>query len=258
MWQDFHTQFEKSSLGLIVCKHIMKQYAKPRMILEGDLKVENGNFGALYQFDAIPSRKFMLNKGDFNKHSQIIEGATFLEISNEILPDGGTEGGNDLEPNWQPTGVQFCQLDENFVNTGFLIFQEQDINPNSETYEQIRDTVSDVQDTDACPLLQPRLYYFASSGGTLNLSDLEFAPYSQNAEIVSYLYSNNDGNYLYFLLLKSEGVVSRIFTNTSPNNVISDWVALADVTINGYIYRVYRTDYVMSAFENFEHYFLIS
>jgi hypothetical protein len=58
--------------------------------------------------------------------------------------------------------------------------------------------------------------------------------------------------------LKSLGVVEEITTPTSPNNVLSDWVYLADAVIDGYIYRVLRTDYIMTEFTGFTHNFKFS
>ena len=194
-------------------------------------------------------------RGTFNKQKQFLEGATFRQISIDALPVGGTEGGNTIDPVWTQTGNFYCQVSAG-VNTGYVITEEQDTNPNSETYEDTREVVSVSQDLDSCPLGQPREFYFGSQNQYLDTSLLSFSPFNYvGTKTITYNYSNTDGNYLYFVSLKSLGVVERIYTLTSPNNVISDWVELDDVLIDGFVYRVLRTDYVMSEFSNFTHNF---
>lgn len=255
-WDDLSGSFGNSSLGLLTVREIMRQYFRPNRILEGTIKLQDARFGSVYTFDVIPDVRFVLLRGTMNKQRQYIEDATFVQISSEQLPNGGYEGGNTLEPDWQTTGRTYCQVDNNALNNGYVVIEEIDVNPNSETYKETREIISETQDLTQCPLLTPRKYYWASDGVNLNLNTLEFAPFTQvsNKEI-QISYNNDDGNYLYFVSLKTLGSIERIYTPTSPNNVLSDWVQLEDVIIDGYIYRVLRTDYVMSEFRNFTHNF---
>ena len=193
------------------------------------------------------------------KQKQYIESATFVQITDDVLPNGGSEGGNTLLAEWVQTGNTYCQL-SSFLNTGYLIIQERDVNPNSETYQETREVVSAAQDLTACPLGQPRLYYWGHDDIYLNTATLNFSPFTviSNKEI-QISFDNIDNNYLYFVHLKTIGgvgqVVERIYTGTSPNNVLADWVYISDTIIDGYIYRVMRTDYVMTEFSNFTHNF---
>lgn len=254
-WNDLSESFSNSSLGLLTVKEIMKQYQLPYRIFEGDLKVQNAKFDSVYTFEALPNIKFALIRGTFNKQRQFLEGATFRQIATDVLPEGGNEGGNTLSPDWVETGNFYCQQTSN-VNTGYVIVEERDENPNSETYGDTREVVSDNQDLDTCPIGLSRRFYFGSQNQYLDTSLLSFSPYNfVDSKTITYDYSNTEGNYLYFVSLKTIGVVERIYTTTSPNNVISDWVELEDVLIGGALYRVLRTDYIMTEFSNFTHNF---
>lgn len=254
-WDDLSNTYNSSSLGLLTVREIMRQYQKPYRVFEGTVKLQDARFGTVYTFSTIPDVKFIIQRATFNKQKQYIQDATFVQLTSDVLPDGGFEGNNDLEPFWIETGNSYCEL-SNGLNTGFVIIEEQDVNPNSETYQETREVVSETQNLTSCPLFQPRLYYWGSDNQFLNTYTLLFSPFTQvdNKEI-QISYNNQDGNYLYFVHLKTLGVVDKITTLTSPNNVLSDWVYLNDIIINGYLYRVLRTDYVMSEFVNFTHNF---
>ena len=255
-WDDLSDAYGSSSLGLLTVRAIMRQYQKPYRILEGNVKIQDARFGTVYTFEVLPDVRFILQRGTFNKQKQYIEDATFVQITSDVLPDGGSEGGNTLDPEWVATGNAYCQVDEDGLNTGYVITEEMDINPNSETYQETREVVSDSQDLDSCPLSQPRLYYWGTDDIYLNLDTLLFFPFtSVSSNEIQIDMNNDEGNYLYFVHLKSLGVVERIYTPTSPNNVLADWVYLSDVIIDGYLYRVLRTDYIMTEFTNFTHNF---
>lgn len=255
-WQDLAEDFTPSSLGLLTVRQIMRQYFRPNRIFEGTVKLQDARFGSVYTFEAIPDIRFVLLRGSFNKQKQYIENGTFAQLSDDTLPDGGTEGGNSLEPEWIATGDSYCEVGEYALNTGYVYVEEIDINPNSETYGETREILSESQDLTQCPLNTPRLYYWGSDDVYLNTFTLNFSPYTEiNSKEIQVSFDNEEGNYLYFVHLKSLGSVERIYTLTTPNNVISDWVYLADVLIDGYLYRVLRTDYVMTEFTDFEHTF---
>ena len=255
-WDDLSGTYGSSSLGLLTVREIMRQYQKPYRILEGTLKIQDARFGSVYTFDTIPNVRFILQRGSINKQKQYIEDATFVQISSDVLPNGGFEGGNSLEPEWVYTGNSYCEIGEDKLNTGYVINEEADVNPSSETYQDTREVTSTSQDLTQCPLSTPRLYYWGSDDVFLDASELTFSPFSEvSSNEIQVDLDNVEGNYLYFVHLKSIGVVEKITTPTSPNNVLSDWVYLADETIDGYIYRVLRTDYVMTEFNGFTHNF---
>ena len=251
-WDDLGDTYGTSSLGLLTVRQIMRQYNLPYRVFEGDVKVQDARFGTIYTFSAIPSIRFALLRCTFNKQKQYIENATFRQLTDDTLPDGGYEGGDTLDADWQPTGTQWCEQVSG-LNTGFLIVEEQDINPNSETYQDTREVTGDY-DTASCPIATPRLYYWGSDDIYLNVNTLVFAPFTEiSSKEIQIDFDNIEGNYLYFVHLKTLGVVERIYTLTTPGNVVADWVYLADAIINGYTYRVLRTDYVMTEFTNFTH-----
>ena len=254
-WDTIDNQFGSSSLGLLTVREVMRQYSKPYRRLEGSAKVQSPKFGAVYTFEAIPNVRFVLQRGSFNVQKQFIEDASFIQISDSELEDGGYEGGNTLDPEWTSTGKTYCQTSLG-LNTGYVIVEEIDINPNSETFKETREVVSDNQNLTTCPLGQPRKYYWGSDDVHLNIYTLEFSPFIQiDSKTIQVSFKNTDGNYIYFLHLEDLGLVERIYTITTPGNVIGDWVYLGDQIIDGYTYRVLRTDYVMSEFNNFTHNF---
>lgn len=257
-WDDLSDSYGTSSLGLLTVREIMRQYYTPSRVLEGTIKIQDARFGSVYTFAAVPGIRFLLQRGSFNKQKQYIEDATFVQISSAELPNGGSEGGNSLEASWQDTGNVYCKT-VGGINDGYVVIEQMDVNPNSETYQDTRETISDSQDLTKCPIGQPRLYYWGSDDVSLDNDNLIFYTFSSiNAKEIQVPMFNDDGKYLYFVHLKSIGNVEKITTLTSVNNVLIDWVYLADITIDGYLYRVLRTDYVMTEFNEFNHNFKFS
>jgi len=137
-WDTIDDKYGLSSLGLITTKSIMNLYFKPFRLLEGTIKAAGVTYDTRFEFEALPGKKFMLLRGTFNEKQNYIEDATFFEISSEEIPSGGSEGKNNLLPDWLPTGRIRCEKDGSNQNTGTLEIQQQDNNPNSETFGQIR------------------------------------------------------------------------------------------------------------------------
>ncbi len=100
------------------------------------------------------------------------------------------------------------------------------------------------------------MYYWGSDDIYLETATLTFSPFTEiSSNEIQIDMFNEEGNYLYFVFLKSIGVVEEITTETNLSNVLSDWVVLSDVIIDGYVYSVMRTDYIMTEFQNFTHNF---
>jgi hypothetical protein len=256
-WNTLNEDYANSSIGLVTVKDVMRQYAKPKRIFEASIFIENPSLGAVYTFDAIPNVRFILQRGSINSAKQYIEDATFFEISNDVLPDGGREGFVGTLPLFQYTGNSWCET-VNGENTGYLLEELININVASETYGELKQERS-LNTVDACPLLQPIQYLWSSDDVSLNTAALDVRNINQiDNKNVTVTFTNEDNNYLYFIHLKSLGVVEVVNTNTSPSNVVSDWIYLSDITLNGYLYRVFRTDYTMSDFSGFLHNFKFS
>lgn len=257
-WDTLDESFGKSSLGLLTVKQIMRQYWKPYRILEGSVRIDDATFGGVYEIPTLTGLRFILQRASFDVKRQVISEATFIQIAGETLTDGGTEGGLTTFANWQPTGVTFCEKVDN-VNTGNVIIEEEDVNQNSETYGEFREVVSDTPDLVSCPIGQTWLYYFGVDDVSMEIANLATYPVTQVASNEVQVSFINDGtNYLYFVHRINLGVVERIYTQTQTNNVIEDWVYLEDITINGYLYRVLRSDYQMTEFDGYVHNFVFS
>jgi len=255
-WNTIDDKYENSSLGLLTVKSIMNQYYKPFRIFEGTIKGVNLNFSDVYTFDILPGKRFIMQRGKFNKKKNYVESATLMELLTDVLPNGGTEGGNNTDPNWQPTGNTRCRK-AGFLNSGFVEYEEQDVNSNSESYEQTRWQLAGYDDT-ACPLGEPDGFYWGAKPLDYNTSLGGFQSYPiiayntaefPNTVVVEY---DNAGDLaLYFIHLDALGVVEEITTSVQ-GNIISDWQYLDDVTYNGYLYNVLRTNYTLADFTELE------
>jgi len=243
-WNTIDNKYENSSLGLLTVREIMNQYHKPFRILEGTVKGLDLNFSDVYQFDILPGLRFILQRGAINRKKGYVENATFMQLLTDVLPTGGTESGNNTDPNWQATGETRCRK-SGFLNDGFVEMKEQDINSNSESFEEIR-WVPAGYDNQMCPLGSPDAFYWKADvlGSTYNdfftYPVIWNTPEYPNTAIVEY--DNAGGLYLYFIHLDALGVVDEI-TTAVQSNIISDWQYLSDVTFNGYLYRVLRMNY---------------
>lgn len=246
-WDTIDNKYGPASIGLITTKSIMNLYIKPFRILEGTIKSANIDFDTRFVFQALPGLAFIAQRGTFNDKRGYLEDVTFVEISNLGIPEGGSEGGNTLEPNWQRTGNQRCEKDEFGLNTGFRERQEEDINPNSETFGQVRWTV-DAIPTLTCSLGEPSPYLWGTDDVSLDPNNLVDFTYVEDSEGVQCPFDNPGGEYIYFLHLDSLGVVESINTE-AQDEIISDFQYLSDVIIEGYTYRVLRQNYVTADFE---------
>lgn len=247
-WDTIDNKYGLSSLGLITTKSIMNLYFRPFRILEGTIKAAGVTYDTRFEFEALPGKKFMLLRGTFNEKQNYIEDATFFEISDEVIPPGGTEGANSLSPDYLPTGRIRCEKDGGGLNTGNLQEQQRDNNPNSETFGQTQ-WVTTGPDLGYCPLGQPNKYYYGTDDITLDIGNLESDSYYEDGDAVTCIFSNPGGEYIYFVHLASLGVVEQV--STAPQeSIISDFQYLADIVVGGDTYRVLRQDYVTTEFDN--------
>ena len=252
-WDDIDGQYGPASIGLITCKSIMQQYIKPFRILEGTIKSSDVDIDTRFEFEAIPGKKFVLQKANFDEKRNYITRGTFREISAEAIPTGGEEGGNTLEPIWSPNGRVRCAKDGGNLNTGQVEIQETDINPNSETFGQTR-WVDAGTDLAQCPLGEPFTFYWGCSPATLNLADLvnnTFYVDPLDPLSISMPFTNTGGDYIYLVHLQSFGLVESVVTQPQPE-IISDFQYLADEVIDGFTYRVLRQNYPTTQFSNYQ------
>lgn len=248
-WDTSNNDFGKSDLGLILCKSVMKQYGNPSRLLEGGVAAEDATYGTRFLFEAIPNTYFMLLRGDFNPIKGYIEDATFAEIGIAAIKRGGIINGESLDPVWDFTGEIRC-IKENDLNTGYYEEEQLDINRNSETFGVTRWVLGE-EDTELCPIGQPSKYYWGCDNAGYQLANFtDYTVLNEENNTVSVGYTQEGGKYIYFLHLASLGTVNRI-SNEFQYNIISSFQYLADITINGYLYRVLRQDFVTAEMDNF-------
>lgn len=249
-WDTSDKDFGYTQIGMIAAKAIMSQYSTISRLFEGVVKSDNVKYGTRFSFDAIPDILFILLRVSFNHKRGYIEDATFAQISSDALAVGGAINGNTLNPIYVPTGNTRCVKDVNGENTGESELEQIDSNYNSETYGVLR-WISGGTDIVSCPIGEPSKYYWGTDDAAYNLSN--FTDYTVEFEednIVQVSFSNVGGKYIYFLHLSSLGTVNRV-ANDFQYNIISSFQYLADVMIDGYLYRVLRQDFVTSQFEGF-------
>lgn len=249
-WDTSDNDFGLAASGMIAVKTIMSQYNKPNRIFEGVAKSVGGKFGIRYYFEAIPNIYFKLIGGTFNVKRNFIEDATFAQISESALALGGVENGQTLSPIWTPTGNFRCVKDGNGENTGETEIEQINSNFNHEGYGTLR-WVSTGTDTTSCPIGEPSKYYWGTDDVSYDLANLtDYTPTDEGTGFVQLPFDNEGGKYIYLLHLSSLGVVNRV-ANDFQANIVSSFQYYTDVTINGYLYRVLRQDFVTSEFSDY-------
>jgi len=230
----------------------MQQYYKPNRLLDCEFKADNFKYGDIIEFEHIPNVKFIMLRGAFNPKRGYWEDCTLAQISSDNIAPGGVVNGDSLEPNWQATGNTRCVKDEDGLNTGEQEYETQDVNSNSDSFGDFR-WQSSGANVISCPIGEPSKYYWGTdidAYNTDNFKDYTVSFEDESLGQVQVSYSNTGGKYIYFLHLASLGSVTQI-SNEFQSQIISSFTYLADVTINGYLYRVLRQDFVTSEFEDF-------
>jgi hypothetical protein len=251
-WDTFNNAFGKSDIGMILCKSIMQQYYKPNRLLDCEFKSVNYKYGDVIAFEHIPDVKFIMLRGSFNSKRGYWEGCTLAQISSDNISPGGIVNGDTLDPIWQETGNTRCVKDINGENTGESEYETQDINSNSDSFGDFR-WQSSGENLTMCPIGEPSKFYWGTDielYDTDNFTDYTISYEDDSIGEVQLSYDNIGGNYIYFLHLASLGSVVQV-SNQYQSQIISSFTYLADVTINGYLYRVLRQNFVTSAFDNF-------
>ena len=241
-----------SSIGLITVKSIMNLYIQPFRLLEGTIKSEEVDIDTRFEFEALPGLKWVLLRATFNEKYNYIEDATWFQITDQAIPAGGTEGFNNLDPQWTDQGQRRCiQTGSPPTNTGFVEKLEADTNPNSPTFGQIR-WISTLQtNIFGCPIGEPTKYFWGCQDLTLDPDDLQRATFTElNPGEISCPFTNEGGDFIYFVHLQSLGLVSGVETTFQPE-IISDFQYLADIMYLGFTYKVYRQNFVTTEFDDF-------
>lgn len=256
-WNTIDDRYTLTSIGTILAQSIQDQYGKPSRIIEGGIKGENIEFGSRVGFNGDPDIngiRFIIQRGSFDIANNIFTG-TLVEVSNSETPPDGTDGGNTVNPNWQPTGTIRCVKDGSGLNTGQTEYQEIDVNEASPTNGTTR-WVPGGENLQLCPLGEPNLYYWGAQPVNYDPDNFSFYPLEEFSEpgyskVIQVQFTNDGGKYLYFLHRDNLGLVTRI-EGAYQGNTISDWQYLADTTIEGYTYRVLRMNYITGIFQDLD------
>lgn len=250
-WDAFNNAFGKTDIGMILCKSIMQQYYKPNRLLDCEFKADNFKYGDIISFEAIPNVKFIMLRGAFNSKRGYWENCTLAQITNDAVQAGGIINNDTLDPKWQETGNTRCVKDENGLNTGEAEQEIQDINSNSESFGDLR-WQSLGENLTSCPIGLPSKYFWGTDidiYDVVNFKDYNIVFVDDSIGQIQVSYNNTGDKYIYFLHLASLGSVVQI-SNAYQSQIISSFTYLADVTINGYLYRVLRQNFFTSEFED--------
>ena len=251
-WDTIDGKYGLSSIGLVTVKSIMNLYIQPFRLLEGVIKSEDVDIDTRFEFEALPGLKWVLQRATFNEKYNYIEDATWFQISDVEIPAGGTEGFNSLEPQWSSTGDKRCiQTGSPPTNTGFVEELQVDNNPNSPTYGQLRWQSTLQTNIFGCPIGEPTKYFWGCQDLTLDPDELQRGTFSEDLPgEITCPFTNEGGEYIYFVHLQSIGLVQSVQTSAQPE-IISDFQYLADITYLGFLYKVYRQNYVTEEFSDF-------
>jgi len=251
-WDTFNNAFGKTDIGMILCKSIMQQYYKPNRLLDCDFKSVVYKYGDIISFDHLPGLKFIMLRGSKNEKRGYWEDCTLAQISNDTIAPGGITNGDTLDPLWEETGNVRCVKDSSGLNTGQAEYETQDRNSNSDSFGDYRWQDSG-ENLTMCPIGEPSKYFWGTDieiYDTDNFTDYTVTFEDESIGQVQVSYDNMGGKYIYFLHLASLGSVVQI-SNSYQSQIISSFTYIADVTINGYLYRVLRQNFVTSEFEDF-------
>jgi len=251
-WDTFNNAFGKSDIGMILCKSVMQQYYKPNRLLECEFKSDTYKYGDIIELEHLPNVKFIMLRGAFNSKRGYWQDCTLAQISNDTIATGGIINGDTLDPIWQETGNTRCVKDINGLNTGIQEYETLDINSNSDSFGFFR-WQSSGENLDSCPIGGSSKYYWGTdveAYNTNNFKDYTITFENEDIGQVQVSYSNTGDKYIYFLHLASLGSVVQV-SNSFQGQIISSFTYLADVTINGYLYRVLRQNFVTSEFQDF-------
>lgn len=250
-WDSFNNAFGKTDIGMILCKSIMQQYYKPNRLLDCEFKANSFKYGDIISFEAIPNVKFIMLRGSFNSKRGYWENCTLAQISSDNVVSGGIINNDTLDPKWQETGNTRCVKDVNGLNTGESEYETRDINSNSESFGDFR-WQSSGENLVSCPIGLPSRYFWGTDADVydlVNFKDYTIVFEDDSIGQVQVNYKNTGGKYIYFLHLSSLGSVVQV-GNEFQSQIISSFTYLADVMINGYLYRVLRQNFVTSEFED--------
>lgn len=251
-WDSFNNAFGKTDIGMILCKSIMQQYYKPNRLLDCEFKSTSFKYGDIISLEAIPNIKFIMLRGSYNEKRGYWENCTLAQISNDSVAAGGIINNDTLDPKWQETGNTRCVKDINGLNTGRQEFETQDINTNSESFGDLRWNDAG-ENLTSCPIGEPSKYFWGTDADIYDVNNFKYYNINYVDDTIGQVqvsYDNTGGKYIYFLHLASLGSVVQV-SNAYQNQIVSSFTYIADVTINGYLYRVLRQNFVTSEFQGF-------
>lgn len=251
-WDTFNNAFGKSDIGMIFCKSVMQQYYKPNRMLDCEFKSNSYRYGDIINLEHIPNVKFIMLRGTFNPKRDYWENCTLAQITNDDVAAGGIINGDSVDPDWQETGRTRCIKTFAGLNTGIAEYETLDVNSNSESFGFFR-WQSSGEDLVSCPIGEPSKYYWGTDVYDYDLDNFtDFTINYKDDTIgqVQVAYNNTGGKYIYFIHLASLGSIVQV-SNDYQMQIFSSFTYIDDVTINGYLYRVLRQDFVTSEFEDF-------
>lgn len=244
-WDTWDGKYGYSSLGLLLARSIAEQYWLPNRVLEGDFQHADLNMSVRITLESLPEVVFIVQRGSNNTKHYIWGGTTLRQISGAIIPEGGSDDGNTINPVWRDTGKVRC-VKENGVNTGDVEKQQQDVNPASSSFGQLR-WVPTGEDTTMCPIGDPSYYLWGAEPEVYDTDNFIDSPFVADNNTVTVSFSNEGGKYLYFLHLESIGLITSVLDQLG-NETISDWQYLTDEVIGGFTYKVFRMNYVTTIY----------
>lgn len=253
-WDTWAGDFEWDSLGMVLSRSVMQNYATPMRKIDGDFVAPNMDLGSRIFIERTGGAKYAVLRGSINYIRNMFSG-TIVQIGQGEAP------AIDKDPDWQPNGVTRCQISpETGGNTGYMELQQVDVNPRSNTYMQSVWVLSS-EDTEACPVDQPQPIYWdeVPEGSLPSIENLKSFPYTKDGDAFRVEYNNDGtGRYLMMCFLASLGELRSVLEIEGYESITSWETMSGGMTINGHEYKAYRMSYVTSYLTNHPKTFIIN
>lgn len=249
-WDDWGGSFGYSALGLLLAKSVMQLYYKPGRVLTGTFVADGIDWSTRFEFEEMPGKRFIIARGSIDRFNGSFSGTLVqvLDINVPDIPPGGNDGGNNTDPDWQPTGNWRCHKDSGDTNDGYVEFEEIDQNPASQSFGQTRWVLSPDADTLSCPIGEPDRFIWGADIEAYDVDNFQRNPFSYDNNTVTVPFTNDGtGKYLFFLHQASLGTLYSVL-DVEGDETFSSWETLAPAVIDGDTYTVWRMKYLTGTF----------
>lgn len=258
MWDTWDGRFGWSRQGLITAKSVMEMYWNKTRLIDCELHMPDLNWSSRIVLESFPGKRFVMLRGAIGGQHDSFRGV-LTEIHDDVsgqLPPGGNDGGNTVNPDWQPVGITRCRRDISGLNTGVVEAVQRDMNPASPTYGQER-WITTGEDPVLCPIGEPPVIMWGEQL-VLDSNLLRTFPLDNDGDRYAVEYSNDGSDRYLRILHRADMGLVRSIIYADGDESISGWIYEPDVVIDGYTYKSMRLSWFVGTFTNISVTFVIN